>query len=93
MLKASLGHRLKQWAQKEHQVLMTSAGVTGAIILLRLIGILQASELAALDQLFRLRPPEPIDDRIVIVEINEQDLKQVGQWPIPDKVMASCLRN
>jgi diguanylate cyclase (GGDEF)-like protein/PAS domain S-box-containing protein len=91
MLKASLGHRLKRWAKKEHQVLMTSAGVTGAIILLRLIGILQASELAALDQLFRLRPPEPIDERILIVEINEADLRQVGQWPIPDKVMSQLL--
>jgi diguanylate cyclase (GGDEF)-like protein/PAS domain S-box-containing protein len=91
MLKGILGRRLKQWAQQERQVLMTATGVTMAVIILRLIGILQSSELAALDQLFRLRPPEPVDNRIVIVEINEQDLQQVGKWPIPDKTMAKLL--
>lgn len=70
---------------------MTAAGVTGAVILLRSIGILQLSEFAALDQLFRLRPPEPTDDRIVIVEISEADLQQIGKWPIPDDIMAQLL--
>jgi len=91
MLKASLGVRLKQWAQKERPVVMASVSVTATILILRLLGILQLSEFAALDQLFRLHPPEPPDDRIVIVEINEQDLKQAGKWPIPDKVMAQLL--
>ncbi len=91
MLKASLWNRLKQWVQQERHVLITSAGVTGAVIILRLFGILQSSELAVLDQLFHLRPPEPVDNRIVIVEINEQDIKQVGEWPVPDNVMAQLL--
>ncbi len=91
MLKVSRWSRLKQWVQQERQVLLTSTGVTGIVIILRLIGILQSSEIAALDQLFHLRPPEPIDERIVIVEINEKDLHQAGQWPIPDRVMAQLL--
>jgi diguanylate cyclase (GGDEF)-like protein/PAS domain S-box-containing protein len=92
MLKASLWNRLKQLAQQERQVLITSAGVTVAVIILRLIGIVQSSEFAALDQLYRLRPPEPKDDRIVIVEIDEKDLQQVGKWPIPGNVMAQLLQ-
>ena len=92
MLKASLWSRLKRWSQKEQRLLITSAGVTGAVIVLRLTGILQASEFAALDQLFHWRPPERIDDRIVIVEINEADLQRVGRWPIPDQVMAQLLQ-
>ncbi len=92
MLKASLWSRLKRWSQKEQRLLITSGGVTSAVIVLRLIGILQALEFAALDQLFHLRPPERIDDRIVIVEINEADLQQVGRWPIPDQVMAQLLQ-
>ena len=71
---------------------MASAGVTGAVIFLRLIGLLQSSELAAFDQLFHLRPPEAADPRIVIVEIREKDLKQVRQWPFPDRVMAQLLQ-
>ncbi|HBB33279.1 MAG TPA: diguanylate cyclase [Cyanobacteria bacterium UBA8803] len=92
MLKRSLGHRIKQWVKQERPVSIATAGVTGAVIILRLMGVLQLSEFAALDQLFRLRPPEPLDDRIVIVEINETNLQQVGQWPIPDGVMAQLLR-
>jgi CHASE2 domain-containing sensor protein len=61
------------------------------VIILRLIGILQSAEMAALDQTFRLRPTEPPDDRILIVEINEADLQEVGRWPIPDRVIAQTL--
>ncbi|MFB8792411.1 MAG: CHASE2 domain-containing protein [Potamolinea sp.] len=70
---------------------MTSASVTAVVIILRLMGILQSAELASLDQLFHLRPPEPADNRIVIVEINENDLQKTGKWPIPDNVMAKLL--
>jgi diguanylate cyclase (GGDEF)-like protein/PAS domain S-box-containing protein len=90
MLKESL-IGLKRWIQQERQVLLASTGIAGMVIMLRLIGILQASELAAFDQLFHLRPKESIDERIVIVEIDEKDLQQAGQWPIPDKTMAQLL--
>jgi diguanylate cyclase (GGDEF)-like protein/PAS domain S-box-containing protein len=92
MLKVSLGRKLKQWVQQERQVLKAAAGVTAAIVLLRLIGILQSSELAAFDQLFHLRLPEATDERIVIVEINEKDIQQAEQWPIPDRVIAQLLQ-
>lgn len=91
MLKVSLGRTLKQWTQQQRQVLIASIGATIAVIILRLIGVLQLSEFAALDQLFHLRPQEPADDRIVIVEIREKDLRQTGQWPIPDQVMVQLL--
>ncbi|MDP8963649.1 MAG: CHASE2 domain-containing protein [Cyanobacteriota bacterium] len=92
MLKVSLGRSLKQWIQHKRQVLMAAAGVTAVVILLRLIGILQSSELAAFDQLFHLRLPEAADERIVIVEINEKDIQQLRQWPFPDQVMAQLLQ-
>src|SRR5919199_87514 len=91
MLKISLVRRLKQWVQQERTVLKASAGVAGAIILLRLIGLLQSSELADFDQLFHLRPAEPADPRIVIVGISEKDLQQAGQWPLSDRLMAQLL--
>lgn len=91
MLKVSLGRTLKQWTHQKRQVLIASIGATSAVILLRLIGVLQLSEFAALDQLFHLRPQELTDDRIVIVEIREKDIQQAGKWPIPDQVMAGLL--
>ena len=82
----------RQWLwQKWSQVLRIAALVTLPILLLRIVGLLQFLEWAALDQLFRLRPPEEPDRRILIVEINETDLQAVGAWPIPDRTIANLL--
>jgi CHASE2 domain-containing sensor protein/nitrogen-specific signal transduction histidine kinase len=55
-------------------------------------GMLQRLDWAALDTAFRLRPREPVDARITLVTIDEQDIGQVGQWPIPDEILAKTLR-
>ncbi|HLO47555.1 MAG TPA: CHASE2 domain-containing protein, partial [Kamptonema sp.] len=82
---------LKQWLSEERLVLMTASGVAGAVIIIRSFGLLQFSELTALDQFFRWRPLEPRDDRVAIVAINEADLQKFG-YPIPDGVMAELLQ-
>jgi CHASE2 domain-containing sensor protein/two-component sensor histidine kinase len=55
-------------------------------------GSLQALEWMAFDRLLQLRPVESVDDRIVIVGINEGDIKQVGKYPIPDRDLAKLLQ-
>ncbi|MEQ9550783.1 MAG: adenylate/guanylate cyclase domain-containing protein [Coleofasciculus sp. G3-WIS-01] len=82
--------RQKIWAGRG--VWTVAPGVAGLVILLRLLGFLQAWEWATLDQYFRWRPREPVDERILIVGISETDLKKVGQWPIPDSVLAKLLK-
>ncbi len=64
--------------------------VSGVIWGLRFLGLLQMLEWAAFDQLFRLRPQEGIDSRIVIVAIDEGTIQQVG-WPVPDATLATVL--
>ncbi|MGQ9873382.1 CHASE2 domain-containing protein [Leptodesmis sp.] len=59
--------------------------MAGLVVSIRLVGLLQVWELAALDQLIRLRPPEPVDDRIVIVGVDEADLRNAGQYPMSDR--------
>jgi CHASE2 domain-containing sensor protein len=49
--------------------------VTTALVGLRFLGTFQFLELAALDQLMRLRPPEAPDNRIVLITIDEADLR------------------
>jgi adenylate cyclase len=56
-----------------------------------MLGLLQPWEWAAYDQYFRLRPPEPQDKRIVIVGIDEADIRAIGQPIIPDEVYARLL--
>lgn len=85
--------KLKQLIWQWRGVLLAVPNVTAIVIALRFTGLLQLLELAALDQFFLLRPKEPVDERIVIVEINEPDISKLGQWPISDAVFAKVLNN
>ena len=64
----------------------------GVIILLRLSSSLQFLEWVTLDSFLRLRPPEPIDQRVVIVKIDEEDIQRIKNYPVPDHEVAKLLR-
>src|SRR6476646_8456797 len=82
-----LGQKVWEW----RGVWIIAPTIAGVAIALRLAGWLQPLEWAALDQYFRWRPKETLDSHLLIVGINEADLKQVKQWPIPDAVLAQLL--
>lgn len=82
--------QLKQLGWRWRGILVAAPSVTGLVILLRLTGILQILEWAAYDQYCRLRPLESRDDRIVIVGVDEADLRKYS-WPLPDSVLAKLL--
>jgi adenylate cyclase len=84
---AKLRQQLWQW----RGVFIAAPTVAGIVIGLRWAGWLEELELAALDQFFRWRPAEAIDSRIVIVEINEQDIQKLGNWPPSDRTLAQLL--
>jgi CHASE2 domain-containing sensor protein len=65
--------------------------IIGLVIIARLTGSLQALEWLAFDTFLRLRPSEPIDERILIVGINEDDIRSIKNYPIPDGELASLL--
>jgi CHASE2 domain-containing sensor protein len=62
------------------------------IIIARLTGSLQWLEWITLDTFLRLRPSEPIDERIVIVGINEEDIASLGSYPITDRDLAELIK-
>ncbi|HEY9643678.1 MAG TPA: CHASE2 domain-containing protein [Coleofasciculaceae cyanobacterium] len=82
---------LKQQLWRWRGVLITVPSIAGGLLILRFAGALQFMELVALDQMFRLRPPEPTDPRIVLVTIDESDIKQLGQWPMSDAMLARVI--
>jgi adenylate cyclase len=82
---------LKQAVWRWRGVLVAVPAVTGVVLLLRLLGLLQLLELATFDQLFLLRRPEPVDERILIVTIDEPDIQKLRQYPITDEVLARLL--
>ena len=83
---------LKQLLWQWRGVWITAPSITGLVILVRFVGLLQFWEWAAFDQYMRWRPPEPIDNRIAIVGIDEADVREVGQSMIPDAVYAQLIQ-
>ncbi|WP_084639718.1 adenylate/guanylate cyclase domain-containing protein [Geitlerinema sp. PCC 9228] len=49
-------------------------------------------ELIAYDQMVRLSPDGGMDERIVIVGITENDIRQQDDWPLRDRVLAQLLQ-
>lgn len=61
------------------------------LIIIRLTGLMQFSEWLAFDTFLSLGANEPVDQRIVIVGINEDDIQNAGTYPIPDQEIAKLL--
>ena len=70
-----------------------TACIAGLAIASSNAGLFRILEWLTLDQFFLIRPQEPIDKRIVVVTIDEPDIKYVKQWPMSDRVMARVIRN
>ncbi|MGV0027422.1 CHASE2 domain-containing protein [Phormidesmis priestleyi] len=86
------------WRQIKQQTKIWRSGalpglvVISCVMIARLTGSLQTLEWMALDELMRSRPVESADPQIVIVGINEDDIKAVGKYPIPDRALAKLLQ-
>ncbi|MCC5614977.1 CHASE2 domain-containing protein [Nostoc sp. CHAB 5836] len=61
------------------------------VILIRMLGGMQSLEWMFLDTMLRLRPAEKLDERVVIVGIDEKDIEWVKQYPVPDGKIAELL--
>ena len=72
-------------------VLMTGPSVAICVMAGGMAGFFQLLEWATVEQFFALRPPEKLEQRILIVTIDEKDITTVGKWPIPDAVLAVAL--
>jgi CHASE2 domain-containing sensor protein len=70
---------------------MPGIAVIFLVFLVRAIGGLEFLELTALDSFLRWRSPEPVDDQILIVGINEQDINNLAQYPLSDRELANLL--
>ncbi|MGA7934148.1 MAG: adenylate/guanylate cyclase domain-containing protein [Kovacikia sp.] len=71
---------------------VTSLAVTGGVLGLRQMGWLQPLELAAYDQMMRLRTDALPDPRLLIVAITEADIKAQKRWPLSDRTVTIALQ-
>ena len=91
---------VKQWTRSSLSIwhgipalIVASVAITSSIVMVRSQGILQPLEMIAYDRLMRLRPAEPPDSRITIVEITDEDIQNLGEEePISDRTVLDLLQ-
>lgn len=74
-------------------VLLTGVVVSGVMLTLRQLGVLQSMELATYDHLMRRQPDPGLDDRLLVVGVSEQDIQTLNEFPIHDSTLAEALAN
>jgi CHASE2 domain-containing sensor protein len=85
------------WQKVTKEIAIWRAGAMPGIAVIflvffaRAIGSLEFLELATLDSFLRWRSSEPVDDKILIVGINEQDINNLAQYPLSDRELANLL--
>ncbi|WP_160148410.1 CHASE2 domain-containing protein [[Leptolyngbya] sp. PCC 7376] len=57
------------------------------------VGVFRKLEWLIADQWFQLRKETEIDDRIVVVTIDEDDITNVNQWPMSDRDLSQIIKN
>lgn len=67
------------------RVVLTSVVMTTLVVGLRQMGILEAMELGAFDQMMRWRPAERLDDRLLVVAITEKDIQEIQEATLSDQ--------
>ncbi len=86
-----MGSKISKQVWRWRGVLIVTP-ITVAIVLgLRILGLLQPSELFIYDQMFQIRSTELQDRRIVIVGVDEIDIQKLGKYPITDQVLAELI--
>ena len=84
--------RIQQGIARWEISLLPGGLAIALVVSVRWFGGMQGLEWTMLDRVLRSRPEEGVDSRILIVGINEQDIQQMGTYPVPDRVLASAIQ-
>ncbi|BAB73135.1 CHASE2 domain-containing protein [Anabaena sp. FACHB-709] len=90
-VKTIIGYIHKVCFQDWRSIFMTAPVVAICVMTGGMAGLFQLLEWNTMEQYYALRPNESIDKRILIVTIDEQDITQIGKWPIPDLILAKLI--
>jgi CHASE2 domain-containing sensor protein len=82
--------RQLEW-QHLPNILVRSLVTTGLVMTVRFLGGLQPVELWAFDQLMRLQPDGGIDERLLVVKVTEEDIRQQRQYPLSDRTISQAI--
>ncbi|USR91192.1 diguanylate cyclase [Phormidium yuhuli AB48] len=79
--------RLRQWRAQ----LGVVVGTTGIVVAATTGGLFQMLEAAMLDWYIQHRPLEAPDPRLVLITIDDDDVRRAGEWPLSDEQLAVLL--
>lgn len=84
-------HRRLDWQQLP-DIFVRSLVATGLVMAVRFLGGLQPMELWAFDQMTRLQPDRGIDERLLVVKVTEEDIREQRQYPLSDRVILQAIQ-
>ncbi|KAI9132483.1 CHASE2 domain-containing protein [Acaryochloris sp. CCMEE 5410] len=90
-MKSEIWHKLRQQLTPLKLVALPSLLILGLILGGRWAGAFQSWELQVLDFFLKYQPTEPQDKRILLVTIDEDSIRSIGRYPIPDQYLAQSL--
>ncbi|MDY7016280.1 MAG: CHASE2 domain-containing protein, partial [Cyanobacteriota bacterium] len=76
---------------KKRWLVGIALATASVVVVLRYAGLWQGMEWAMLDRFFQLRPAAAIDPRIVLVTIDESDIRAIRKYPFPDRVLVQAI--
>ncbi|MDJ0706129.1 MAG: CHASE2 domain-containing protein [Leptolyngbyaceae cyanobacterium MO_188.B28] len=72
-------------------VVLTGLIVTGGLAACRFLGWFEKIEIAAYDSFIRRKPVEPLDDRLLVIGISEEDIQNREEYPIKEGTVVELL--
>ena len=90
-MKRNIWHKIKAELALWRMGAIPGVIVIFIVMLARWAGLLQTLEIATLDRFLRWRYAEPISDRILVVGINEADIRSFGTYPMSDRELAALI--
>ncbi|MBD0344143.1 MAG: CHASE2 domain-containing protein, partial [Coleofasciculus sp. Co-bin14] len=80
-----LNHRQTAVLNFGARVVLTSVVMTTLVVGFRQMGVLEAMEVGAFDQMMRWRPDEGSDKRLLVVAITEKDIQKIQEATLSDQ--------
>jgi adenylate cyclase len=89
--------QLRYRIKKGHKLFAIGLGMTSAVLLATAVGAFEGVEVGLLDVFFRMRSAsvsreDARDSRILVVTVGEDDISNMGQWPMSDETLAELVR-
>ena len=72
-------------------VLVASVAASALVIGGKQLSLLEGLELSLADSLVRLQPDKGVDPRLLVVAVDEEDIRNLGKWPASDRVINQLL--